>query len=80
MIFKPGCGWADERRDLSSAGGGYGYGKVLPDGRMLFEIRIVKGQWCLDSFDGGSQAAAGPGSFIRRAVVSGDGGLWQEAN
>jgi hypothetical protein len=27
-----------------------GTGEDVPEERMLFEIRIVKGEWCLDSF------------------------------
>jgi Concanavalin A-like lectin/glucanases superfamily len=54
MIFKPDADGAPAQRVFHLQPIDPTTGQDVPDERMLFEIRIVKGQWCLDSF-----AAAG---------------------
>jgi lysophospholipase L1-like esterase len=55
MIFKPDADGATEQRIFHLQAVDPATGKDVADERMLFEIRIVKGQWCLDSY----AAAAG---------------------
>ena len=54
MIFKPDADGKPEQRIFHLQSADPATGVDYENERMLFEIRIVKGQWCLDSF-----AAAG---------------------
>jgi hypothetical protein len=54
MIFKPDADGKSEQRVFHLQSVDPATGKDFTDERMLFEIRIRDGQWCLDSF-----AAAG---------------------
>jgi len=49
VIFRPDAGGAEAQRFFHLSEIDTKTGKDT-DNRMLFEIRIVKGQWCLDSF------------------------------
>ena len=51
MIFRPDADGAQAQRVFHLSEQDPATGKDT-DNRMLFEIRIVKGQWCLDSFAG----------------------------
>jgi len=50
MIFKPDADGGAEQRIFHLQSIDQVTGKDVPEERMLFEIRIVKGEWCLDSF------------------------------
>jgi len=50
MIFKPDPDGKPEQRIFHLQSVDPATGADFPNERMLFEIRIVKGQWCLDSF------------------------------
>jgi hypothetical protein len=50
MIFKPDADGGAEQRIFHLQSIDPATGEDVPQERMLFEIRIVKGQWCLDSF------------------------------
>jgi hypothetical protein len=50
MIFKPDADGNAEQRVFHLQSIDPGTGEDVPEERMLFEIRIVKGEWCLDSF------------------------------
>jgi hypothetical protein len=50
MIFKPDADGKPEQRIFHLQSIDPATGTDVPNERMLFEIRIVKGQWCLDSF------------------------------
>ena len=50
MIFKPDADGATEQRIFHLQAVDAATGKDIANERMLFEIRIVKGQWCLDSY------------------------------
>jgi hypothetical protein len=54
MVFKPDADGKPEQRIFHLQSVDPATGADITDERMLFEIRIVKGEWCLDSF-----AAAG---------------------
>lgn len=49
MVFRPDADGAAEQRVFNLQARDSATGADIAD-RMLFEIRIVKGQWCLDSF------------------------------
>ena len=53
VIFRPDADGAEAQRFFHLAEQDPATGKDL-DNRMLFEIRIVDKQWCLDSFAGGA--------------------------
>jgi hypothetical protein len=50
MIFKPDADGKPEQRVFHLQSIDPATGTDVPEERMLFEIRIVKGEWCLDSF------------------------------
>jgi hypothetical protein len=50
MIFKPDADGRAEQRIFHLQSIDPATGEDVPQERMLFEIRIVKGEWCLDSF------------------------------
>ena len=50
MIFKPDADGKAEQRIFHLQSIDPATGGDVPQERMLFEIRIVKGEWCLDSF------------------------------
>jgi hypothetical protein len=50
MIFKPDADGRPEQRVFHLQSIDPATGEDVPEERMLFEIRIVKGEWCLDSF------------------------------
>jgi hypothetical protein len=50
MIFKPDADGKPEQRVFHLQSFDPATGTDVPEERMLFEIRIVKGEWCLDSF------------------------------
>jgi hypothetical protein len=50
MIFKPDADGRPEQRIFHLQSIDPATGEDVPEERMLFEIRIVKGEWCLDSF------------------------------
>ena len=50
MIFKPDADGGAEQRIFHLQSIDPATGEDVPQERMLFEIRIVKGEWCLDSF------------------------------
>jgi Concanavalin A-like lectin/glucanases superfamily len=50
MIFKPDADGKAEQRVFHLQSIDPATGQDVPEERMLFEIRIVKGGWCLDSF------------------------------
>jgi hypothetical protein len=50
MIFKPDADGKPEQRIFHLQSIDPATGGDVPNERMLFEIRIVNGQWCLDSF------------------------------
>ena len=50
MIFKPDADGKAEQRIFHLQSIDPATGEDVPEERMLFEIRIVKGEWCLDSF------------------------------
>jgi hypothetical protein len=50
MIFKPDADGKPEQRIFHLQSIDPATGKDVPEERMLFEIRIRDGQWCLDSF------------------------------
>jgi len=50
MIFKPDADGRAEQRVFHLQAVDPATGTDVPEERMLFEIRIVKGEWCLDSF------------------------------
>jgi hypothetical protein len=50
MIFKPDADGRPEQRVFHLQSIDPATGEDVPEERMLFEIRIVKGDWCLDSF------------------------------
>jgi Concanavalin A-like lectin/glucanases superfamily len=50
MIFKPDADGKAEQRVFHLQSIDPANGTDVPEERMLFEIRIVKGEWCLDSF------------------------------
>src|SRR5258705_1177721 len=50
MIFKPDADGRAEQRIFHLQSIDPGTGEDVAEERMLFEIRIVKGEWCLDSF------------------------------
>ena len=50
MIFKPDADGRPEQRIFHLQSIDPATGTDVPEERMLFEIRIVKGEWCLDSF------------------------------
>jgi hypothetical protein len=50
MIFKPDADGGAEQRIFHLQSIDPATGKDVPQERMLFEIRIRDGQWCLDSF------------------------------
>jgi hypothetical protein len=50
MIFKPDADGRPEQRIFHLQSVDPATGTDVPEERMLFEIRIVKGEWCLDSF------------------------------
>jgi hypothetical protein len=50
MIFKPDADGKVEQRVFHLQSIDPATGEDVPEERMLFEIRIVKGEWCLDSF------------------------------
>jgi hypothetical protein len=50
MIFKPDADGKAEQRVFHLQSIDPATGTDVPEERMLFEIRIVKGEWCLDSF------------------------------
>ena len=50
MIFKPDANGRPEQRIFHLQSIDPATGEDVPEERMLFEIRIVKGVWCLDSF------------------------------
>jgi hypothetical protein len=50
MIFRPDADGKAEQRVFHLQSIDPATGKDVPEERMLFEIRIVKGEWCLDSF------------------------------
>jgi hypothetical protein len=50
MIFKPDADGRPEQRVFHLQSIDPATGADVPEERMLFEIRIVKGEWCLDSF------------------------------
>ena len=50
MIFKPDADGRPEQRVFHLQSIDPSTGTDVPEERMLFEIRIVKGEWCLDSF------------------------------
>jgi hypothetical protein len=50
MIFKPDADGKAEQRIFHLQSIDPGTGEDVPQERMLFEIRIRDGQWCLDSF------------------------------
>ncbi len=56
VIFRPDADGAEAQRFFHLAEIDPATGKDT-DNRMLFEIRIVKGQWCLDSFANTNGAA-----------------------
>ena len=78
VIFRPDADGAEAQRFFHLAEIDPATGKDTGN-RMLFEIRIVKGQWCLDSFAGSNGRAARTEELRRPApagaVVSGDGGV-----
>jgi hypothetical protein len=59
MIFKPDADGNPAQRVFHLQAINPATGGDVADERMLFEIRIVKGQWCLDSFatEGGKSKA-----------------------
>jgi hypothetical protein len=50
MIFRPDADGNLEQRVFHLQSIDPATGRDVPEERMLFEIRIVKGEWCLDSF------------------------------
>jgi hypothetical protein len=50
MIFKPDADGRPEQRVFHLQSIDPATGEDVAEERMLFEIRIVKGEWCLDSF------------------------------
>jgi hypothetical protein len=50
MIFKPDADGGAEQRIFHLQSIDLATGEDVPQERMLFEIRIRDGQWCLDSF------------------------------
>src|ERR1700759_3036506 len=50
MIFKPDADGGAEQRIFHLQSIDPATGEDVAEERMLFEIRIVKGEWCLDSF------------------------------
>jgi hypothetical protein len=50
MIFKPDADGKAEQRVFHLQSIDSATGEDVPEERMLFEIRIVEGEWCLDSF------------------------------
>ncbi len=50
MIFKPDADGKAEQRVFHLQSIDPATGEDVAEERMLFEIRIVKGEWCLDSF------------------------------
>jgi Concanavalin A-like lectin/glucanases superfamily len=50
MIFKPDADGRPEQRIFHLQSIDPATGEDVPEERMLFEIRIVRGEWCLDSF------------------------------
>jgi hypothetical protein len=50
MIFKPDANGNGEQRVFHLQSIDPATGEDVAEERMLFEIRIVKGEWCLDSF------------------------------
>jgi len=83
MIFKPDPDGKPEQRIFHLQSVDPATGADFPNERMLFEIRIVKGQWCLDSFataGGQSRTLLDCGKLHLRPVVSRHRSLrWQEA-
>jgi hypothetical protein len=59
VVFRPDSGGAPEQRFFHLQENG-------TDNRMLFEIRVVDGQWCLDSF---VKSGAGSRALLDRSKV-----------
>ena len=78
VIFRPDADGAEAQRFFHLAEVDPATGKDT-DNRMLFEIRIVKGEWCLDSFantNGAARTLLNCNDLHQHgAVVPGDGGV-----